>query len=173
LLLCSDHYFFINGQPFPSSDFFNDHFCGVRRQYIALAVIFKLLLCLRNEEGVVFEHLKTSENKLRVGDSTRFASDFLVEDETLYQRNQSINEEVISTILNLFFYDSSTTFIDDTINLSIGVGCRMHGHKVHTFNQSWVGIQKCSLANVLHGCDNLSRERTIAIPAFLFLNNHR
>jgi hypothetical protein len=90
-LFSSHNNFLINWKPFSGTNFLNNYFGRVRRKNISLAMIFELLFSHWNKERVIIKNLKTMEDKLGIGYTTRFTANLFVENETLCYRNQGIN----------------------------------------------------------------------------------
>ena len=89
-------------------------------------MLFNFLFGLGDEEGIVLVDLKAIKHKLRIRNSTTFLSYLIIKYKTFYHRYDSINKEVIGTLLNLFLDNSSSTLINDSIDLAISFMSRMH-----------------------------------------------
>ena len=91
-----------------------------------MAMIFKLFFSLRNKERIVFENLKACKHELGVGNTARFASYLFIEYEALNDWDQSIYQEIVGALLHFLFYNFTSAFVDNAIDLSVSIWCCMH-----------------------------------------------
>ena len=95
-------------------------------------MILKFFFSLRYKEWIVFKNLEASKDELGIGDTARFASDLLIKDKTLNERDQGVYQEIVRSLLHFLFDDLTSALVYHTIDLSVSIGCSMHRYEVNT-----------------------------------------
>jgi len=106
------------------------------------------------------------EHQLRLRDSTRSVSQLLVENTTFAQRDESVNQKVVGSGLDILLDDFAPGFVDHVVNCAVSLRTGLHLAKVHTLNDSWIWIQKCFFAKTLDGAHYLPCERPRVLQNF-------
>jgi len=89
-------------------------------------MILKFFFSLWYKEWIIFKNLEASKNELGIGDTAGFASNFLIKDKTLNQRNQGVDQEIVCSFLYFLFDDLTSALVYHSIDFSVSIRCSMH-----------------------------------------------
>ena len=107
------------------------------------------------------------EHQLRLSYSTRPISELLVEHTSFIERNQSVNQKIVSSSLHIFFNHFSSRFVYYVVNCAVSFRTRLHLAQVHSFHNPWVWVQECFLTQTLYRAHYLACERTWVLQYLL------
>lgn len=139
LLTASKKYLLCNDQSFLFTHFFDYLFRYVVDQDVTSTVVCQLLGCSRQEEGVVVRvDLVAMEDELWLRNSAGHLQDVVVEFETFKDWDESIHQEEVGAVLDLFVDDATSETMDDIVDHTVGLGACLHRAEIHTFHDSGI-----------------------------------